>query len=313
MLAIRVYLNAADSNCVPHVDDDERTNDIWNLDFTLARPASVATPPSVPAPVPGGRHMSLTGTRFALKRDPPCDPNPARLRMRNFPPPKAPPPSALSAGFLPFFRCFLNCGSRIAKSIKSCGTSWFACSMFRTSSPAKCVSDKSTSVCAVPLVPARPVRPIRCVCVSMSRATSKLTTVRTAGMSSPRDATSVARSSLLFPRLKSAITPDREFWSMSPCSSSSSGCPCFLRFSASSWTLAFLVTKTRTEPAEKNSTSRCVNHVHLFIPSWITCAFCVTSWLASPISPTTTRMGSSRTSRASFSTRFLNVALKRSV
>ena len=52
-----------------------------------------------------------------------------------------------------------------------------------------------TRVYAVPSVaPARPVRPMRCVWSSSLLATSKLTTVLMAGMSSPREATSVAMS-----------------------------------------------------------------------------------------------------------------------
>ena len=91
----------------------------------------------------------------------------------------------------------------------------------------------------------------------------------------------------------------------------------------------------RTEPEERNSTSRAVSQLY-FAVAGRTSITCVTSWLASPTSPYkkksscysisfnfnkvfqekptwTMRMGSESTSLASFSILFLKVALKRRV
>ena len=105
------------------------------------------------------------------------------------------------------------------------------------------------SVTAIPSAPARAVRPMRWTYVSGSFGRSKLTMCEISSTSSPRDAMSLAISTIVLPLLKFPSARCRAFWLLLPwiasevipalCSCfTTRSAPCFVRVNTSARVIA---------------------------------------------------------------------------
>ena len=161
------------------------------------------------------------------------------------PPPQLPPrpPSPLASPLAAQRR------ERSASWSSSGDAACLALRRLRTMSTAASASPCVSSVYATPSVAlARPTRPMRCVWSSIRLATSRLTTVLMAWMSSPREATSVATRMGVWPRLNDRSTSCRSACERSPCIASMRWPVCRVRLRARSSVEARVDTKMSSVP-----------------------------------------------------------------